>query len=178
MTAVYTALAGALVVKLVNDTLGQTDETGTYCNVVSPVSNERVTVVVAPNSWNRALPAAYSRFLDQSSLSPFSLILHPDVVDERQIRKLVPAKQAVMVMQQMKTLDKLSDADTYMVCRTVDIKRGSMLRITTVLQKSRPHTRLDTTFIYPTGRQITSTHITTEPYVGTTLQMDRQGLPR
>jgi hypothetical protein len=80
-------------------------------HVVQPVINQDTTVIVAPDNWNRIIPERFKRFIPQLRYIPFSLILHHKVDNAQLLKKLIPPRNALEIIQKDKLLIQLSKKD-------------------------------------------------------------------
>ena len=83
-------------------------------NVVQSAIDEGTTLIIAPDNWDRGIPARFNRFADQLHFLPFSLVLHKDVDSRAKLRKLVPPRNALEIIRSDSILVQLSKKDMLM----------------------------------------------------------------
>ena len=103
------------VVRICKDTLGRKDSADTATEIISPTIGPATTILVAPDHWDRRLPARHARFAEQLSVLPFSIVIHSSdgkkVTSKKAYRKLIPPKAAAQLMMEDRLIEKLSPSD-------------------------------------------------------------------
>ena len=120
------AYFGFEAVKLSNDTvvpgkLGDYPYTSVIQKVIDAFEvnpqatiDESTTLLIVPDHWDKRLPDSGLRFASQLSFIPFSLVLHKNVTTAKELKTLVPPKNAYDIMRKDELLGKLQTGDMLM----------------------------------------------------------------